>query len=131
MKIAFKLRALKEPIAICRLPQTVELTIPRMTSSQYFSVTRTEDEFSIACSEALVPENARDVNPGWLAIRIEGQVNFAMVGVNARLTKPLADAGVCIFAMSTYDTDYILVKQDNFHLARKTLMDCGHVFIDS
>ena len=90
-------------------------------------MTRTASELSIVCRDASVPASVT-ANRGWRAIAVDGTLDFALTGVLAALAAPLAAAGVSIFAMSTYDTDYVLVKQDTLDDAVAALRAAGHRF---
>ena len=89
------------------------------------SVTRTPDELSIVCSEASVPPTAR-AQRGWRALEVQGPLDFSLTGVLAALTAPLAQARISIFALSTYDTDYLLVPGEDLARACATLTAAGH-----
>ncbi|WP_199229381.1 ACT domain-containing protein [Azospirillum sp. TSO22-1] len=78
-------------------------------SAPLVSVTRTADELSVVCADARVPEDAK-AERGWRAFRVEGPLDFALTGIMARLSGALADANIPLFALSTYDTDYVLVR---------------------
>src|SRR5262249_53205645 len=98
--------------AICRLG--VDATIPPwITASHFVSITRTADELSIVCPQDAVPEGVQSER-GWRCLRVVGTMSFSVVGVLASLTVPLAEAGVSIFALSTFDTDYLLLKEADF-----------------
>ena len=106
-------------LAICRLPPTS--SIPDwIGKSDFISVTRTQDELSIVCREDLVPDDVK-AEPNWRMLGIKGPLDFSMTGVLASLVNPLADAGIAVFAISTYDTDYLLVKADCFEQALEFL----------
>lgn len=75
------------------------------------SLTYTADELSVVCPSASVPVGLRVAN-GWCAFRVEGTLEFSLVGVLAAILAPLAEAGISIFSLSTFDTDYILVRAD-------------------
>jgi len=92
----------------------------------FVSVTRTEDELSIVCDPRHAPRDAR-IESGFSSIRLVGPFPFDQVGVLASFTAPLAQAGVSLFAMSTFDTDYILVKTDRLETAVAALVRAGHV----
>jgi hypothetical protein len=112
--------------AICRLDANASL--PRWaTSSPFFSVMRTQDELSIVCPEPSVPETFAVVERGWRIFRLEGPFQFGLTGVLVSVLTPLAEAGVGIFSLSTYDTDYVLVKSDQITAARDALIAAGHV----
>ncbi|MCK5430181.1 MAG: ACT domain-containing protein, partial [Anaerolineales bacterium] len=94
--------------AVCRLP--AQAPSPEWAQSdELLAFTRTRDEFSIVCAEEQIPANVT-AERGWRILKVVGPLDFSLVGVLASLAVPLADAGVSIFALSTYDTDYILVK---------------------
>ena len=88
-------------------------------------MTRTASELSIVCPDASVPA-AVTAHRGWRAIAVDGTLDFALTGVLASLASPLASAGVSIFAVSTYDTDYVLVQQDALDRAVAALAAAGH-----
>lgn len=112
--------------AVCRLDSGSP--VPDWTlSGPFFSVTRTSDELSIVCEEASVPEGVLSEG-GWRCIKIEAALPFGLVGILVSVLQPLAEAGVGIFATSTYDTDYILVKSGDLERATAALTQAGHRF---
>lgn len=118
------LRVLPYPLAIVRL--AADSAHPAWaTGDALLSITRTSDELSIVCDEACVPTDAV-VEPGWRALAVEGPLAFELAGVLASIAVPLAAAGVSIFAVSTYDTDYVLVKSEVLGRAREALTRAGH-----
>jgi len=94
-------------------------------ASAFLSVTRTPEELSVVCSETRVPGGAQ-AERGWLALKLEGPFDLSLTGILASVLDPLADAGIGIFALSTYDTDYVLVKQERIEQAIKVLTESGH-----
>jgi hypothetical protein len=90
------------------------------------SVTRTPDEPSVVCDEAAVPAAMPLVERGWRALRVAGTLDFALAGILARLAAPLAEAGISIFALSTFDTDYLLVRASDLDAAIDALRAAGH-----
>ena len=109
---------------ICRLNPEAE--VPAWVSSGGFiSITRTDDELSIVCAEAAVPEGVR-VDRGWRSFKVEGPLDLSLTGVLASLAGPLAEVKINIFAISTYDTDYLLVKEDRLSRASEVLIRSGH-----
>lgn len=90
-------------------------------------MTRSANETSVVCDERDVPDGAK-CEPGWSVLRLEGPIPFEVTGVLASLAAPLASAGVGIFAISTYDTDYVLVKEDDRARARAALEAAGFTF---
>jgi GNAT superfamily N-acetyltransferase len=95
--------------AVCRLH--ADAPLPAWVAGRPFlSITRTADELSVVCSQEIVPERVR-CERGWQCLLVAGTLHFSLVGVLASLLHPLADAGVSVFVVSTFDTDYLLVKQ--------------------
>ncbi|CRX39214.1 ACT domain-containing protein [Estrella lausannensis] len=86
----------------------------------FFAITKTEDELSIVCQDKFVPNGVK-VERGWRGFKVEGPLDFGLTGILSSLTKPLAEAKISIFALSTFDTDYLLVKQENLEKAATTL----------
>lgn len=109
--------------AVCRLAPGASL--PAWVRGAFTSVTRTPDELSIVCDDDAVPVDIK-AERRWRALRIKGPIPFEMVGVAAALISPLAEARISIFLVSTFDTDYLLVKEDVFARALDVLRDAGH-----
>lgn len=96
------------------------------TRSSFFSISKTSDELSIVRREADVPSDVKcEIN--WIAIKVKGPLDFAITGILASLVDPLARAGVSIFAISTFDTDYVLAKEDKIVKASRLLTESGHM----
>lgn len=118
------LRVLGDRLSVCRLPIDAPWPMPPSDHS-FFSVTRTADEISLICTEDQAPPAAR-IEPDWRAIEVAGPLDFAMVGVLADLTRPLADISVSVFVISTYDTDYVMVHAGALERAVEALRAAGH-----
>ncbi|MBZ5615200.1 MAG: ACT domain-containing protein [Acidobacteriia bacterium] len=124
-----KYRVLGEQLAVCRLPS--EARIPAWAlEGGFFCVVRTRDELSIVCREDVctadrIPDGA-PVERGWVALKLEGPFPFSMTGVLASFVQPLAEAGIPIFAISTFDTDYVLIKRQNLEQAVLALAAARH-----
>jgi GNAT superfamily N-acetyltransferase len=100
--------------------------IPRWAGEDgFFSVTRTADELSIVCREGIVPDVIQSER-GWRCLRVAGTIPFSAVGVLASLAVPLAEAHISVFALSTFDTDYLLVKEQNLPAAMAALKRRSH-----
>ena len=111
--------------AVCKLPPGS--AVPAwVTAGDVFSVTRTVEELSVVCRQEMVPSGTQ-AEVGWRCLRVAGAMPFNLVGVLASLTAPMARAGVGVFAVSTFDTDYLLVKQADFPKAVAALRGAGHV----
>lgn len=116
---------LEDRLAICRLAPDSEL--PNWaTEAGFFSITRSPDELSIVCTGTYAPDEITRED-GWRALGIEGPLDFSLVGILASVAMPLAEAGVSVFAVSTYDTDYVLVQEDALGTAVSVLRESGHV----
>jgi uncharacterized protein len=122
------LRPLDPPLAICRLDAAAEVP-PWTLAGPFASITRTADELSIVCAQDLVPPEVR-AERGWRALGIAGPLDFAMTGVLAALAGPLAAEGISLFAISTFDTDYVLVREADLGRAIVALRRAGHVVED-
>ncbi len=118
---------LDERLCVCRLSGAAnhESRNGDFADGLFFSITRTADEVSIVCPEKDAPEGAR-VESGWRVMKVEGPLGFSLVGILASISAPLADAGVSIFAVSTFDTDYVLVKEASLEEAVSALEGAGH-----
>ena len=113
------LSILPDCLAICRMAS--DQPIPAWAyKDAFFTISRTPDELSIVCSENSVPAGVK-AEKGWRSFKVEGPLDFSLTGVLAALARPLADAKISIFAISTFDTDYILVKQEYLEQATKVL----------
>jgi hypothetical protein len=107
-----------------KLPPSAEIP-EQALKGEFSSVSRTAEELSIVAPEdAKIPDG--EFERGWKCIKVQGPLEFALKGVLSSLLQPLADAGVSVFAVSTYDTDYILVKQHQLSQAVVALEQAGH-----
>lgn len=123
MATLMKLIVLPGTFAICRLPP--DTVWPTWASGALVSATRSADEMSVVCEETAVPEGVRHEG-GWRCLRVAGTLDFTLAGVLVALLLPLRDAGVSVFAVSTFDTDYLLVKDANLNRTVAALAEAGH-----
>ena len=114
-------------LAVCRLSPDAPLPEPPSRAS-FWSVTRTEEELTIVLPEEAVSAGWK-AEMGWHCFKVLGPLDFDLTGILASLATSLAEAGVPIFAISTYDTDYILVKEENLEKAKQALLASGHSVI--
>ena len=124
-----KYRVLAERLVVLRLAAHDRIP-PWALDGGFFSVVRTSDEVSIVCCENVcsadrLPDEAL-AERGWLALQLEGPFPFSMTGVLASFVQPLAAAQVPIFAISTFDTDYVLIKREDLERAAIALASAGH-----
>jgi len=122
------LRVLPETLAICRLAPS-EPVPPWAASGSFGSVTRTPAELSIVGADAATPPGVA-AERGWRAIAVDGPLDFALTGVLASLAAPLAAAQISIFSVSTFDTDYVLVREAALDRAVDALERAGHRFAE-
>jgi hypothetical protein len=118
------LSLLPETLAVCRLDPHAEIPAWALPGD-FVSITRTMVELSIVCPERRVPEEIGREG-GWRALKVEGPLDFTLTGILASLAGPLAQAAIPVFAISTYETDYLLVKQTNLDRAVQVLSLRGH-----
>jgi len=120
-----ELKRIKQVFSICRLPLTSRIDLER----EFFFAARTDEELSLVCPADEVPDNALKRSDGWRAFRIEGELDFSLTGILARISEILAREKIGIFAVSTYNTDYILVRSENFERALSALEKEGYTVI--
>jgi uncharacterized protein len=121
-------RLMDGPYAIVRLG--ADAAVPEWsTKGEFTSTTRTADELSIVCPAENVPRNV-DVPHRWICLKLEGPFPFSMTGVLLSFIEPLSGNGVPIFAISTYDTDYVLIQEQWAGAAMDALRQAGHVPLD-
>jgi uncharacterized protein len=120
---SLQLELLAGSFAVCRLDAGAPL--PPWATGSFVSLTRTDAELSVVCPAEGVPAGV-PAEAGWRALRVRGPLGFGMTGVLASLASPLASAGVSIFVVSTYDTDYLLVQERDLDRARHALVRAGH-----
>lgn len=114
--------------AILKLSADAPVPEWALRSKDFFAVTRTRDELSLICPAADVP-SVHDNGIRWSLIKVEGPFSFAEIGVLASFGTPLANAGISIIAVSTHDTDYVLVRAHDEGAARQSLVLAGHTFV--
>jgi uncharacterized protein len=116
------------PYAIVRL--AADASVPSWgTRGEFTSITRTGDELSIVCSAENVPADVPSSHR-WVCLKLEGPFPFSMTGVLLSFIEPLSSKGIPIFAISTFDTDYVLIQEDWAGAALGALQQAGHVLLD-
>jgi hypothetical protein len=119
-----QLSILAARLSICRLAADNQLPA-WLPARGFLSVTRTADELSVVCEENCVPAGVQSQR-GWSCFKVRGPIAFSQGGVLASLAAPLAESGISIFAISTFDTDYLLVEEKNLDRAAAVLTAAGH-----
>jgi hypothetical protein len=118
------LSVLPDQFAVCRLSPSAD--IPAWPQNEeFYSITRSRDELSIVCLSKDAPENIR-AERDWRALKVRGPLDFSLTGILAAIIDPLSEAKIPIFAISTYDTDYILIREDSLSQVVAILSEEGH-----
>ncbi|NKQ41921.1 MAG: ACT domain-containing protein [Sulfurovum sp.] len=117
--------ALNESFVIHRLAPDSKIP-DTVYSGKFFTISKSENELSIVCSSSIVLESQQSED-GWSCVRVVGELDFSMVGILAKISSLLAGVGVSIFVISTYDTDYILIKSDQLAIALNTLEAANYI----
>jgi|GEM_PF-668861 len=121
-QVSIEIEPLKVELTVCKVEDYSKIDI-----SQPFCFTGcTDEENSLVCPTDVVPGNTTDRDDGWRAFRIVGTLDFSLIGILARISKILASNEIGIFAISTYNTDYILIKEDNYEKALSVLKNSGY-----
>ena len=119
-----KLSLLKDKYGICSLPATAPIPDWALNEAM-LSITRTKDELTIVCRHDLIPPQCMsDLN--WRCFRIDGTFDLYQTGVISSISSTLAEAGISIYVISTYDTDYFLVQEDKLEQTISVLSNSGH-----
>lgn len=121
------LELLPESFAICRLGAVDPIPAWALLPGAFASICRSHDELSIVCPDSAVPASVPSER-GYRALRVRGPMPFHITGVLAGIARPLAEAEIPIFAISTYDTDYVLVRSRDLAQAVEVLREAGHVW---
>lgn len=115
------LKAISGLFSVCALTGMEGVSL----SDDFWFLSRTDEELSLVCRSQAVPEGAVRVESGWRMFRVEGVLDFSLTGILSRLSSALAEERIGLFAVSTYNTDYILVKAADFDRAREALTRIG------
>lgn len=118
-----RFRALPGPYAVCRLHP--EASVPAWAAGAFVNLAFTPDELAIVCPAEPVPADVR-AERDWRVLKLVGPFPFTATGVLASLATPLAEAGISLLSIATYDTDYFLVKSEKFDAAVAVLIAAGH-----
>ena len=120
-----ELKQLPYGLTICKVSSIKDIHI----DSDFFFISRTDEEISLVCRTEDTPANATVRDDGWRGFRIQGTLDFSQIGILSKLSGILAQNEIGLFAVSTYNTDYILVKEENFEKAIKALADAEYVIV--
>lgn len=117
-----ELKKLDLRLSVCKLSSESEIDL----SKEFYFIGKTEEEISLVCPTNETPENTLEREDGWRGFRIQGILDFSLIGILSGLSSVLAENQIGIFAVSTYNTDYILVKEENFEKAMEVLEKEGY-----
>ncbi len=117
-----KLKQIEGNFSICQLSDLPEFG----KEQEFFFCGKTDEEISLVCRTEEAPENTLSREDGWRAFRIQGVLDFYLIGVLAKISSLLAEGGIGIFVVSTYNTDYVLTKQKDYERALDILTQAGY-----
>lgn len=117
-----ELKKLPYELTVCRAASVGDIRL----DAEFFFIGRTDEELSLVCITEDVPDNTIGRDDGWRGFRIQGILDFSLIGILSKLSGILAENGIGIFAVSTFNTDYILVKKENFERAMDVLASAGY-----
>lgn len=119
-----KMKVLDGKYGVCRLNPNEKVD---WEIDGFYSITMTQDELSVVCTEKCIPQNIK-YEGNWRVLKVEGPLDFSLIGILSFISSILAEKGISIFAISTFDTDYILVKTEKLLLAKAALVSAGVIF---
>lgn len=120
-----EIKVIEISFSVCKIEDIEEINF----QDEYCFVGKTDQELSLVCNTKYVPKNAFECDNGWRAFRIEGILDFSLIGILSGITTILAENKIGVFAISTYNTDYILTKDHNFEKALEVLENNGYIII--
>lgn len=117
-----KLKKLDYALTVCKVASECEIDFKK----DFYFCGKTDEEYSLVCMTEDTPANTLERDDGWRGFRIQGVLDFSLIGILSRLASILAENNIGIFAVSTFNTDYILVKEENFDSALTALAAAGY-----
>ena len=120
------IKPITEEFAVCQVEDYSQINL----ENPFVFTGATDDEKSLVCPIALVPENALTVDKTWSVFRIEGVLDFSLIGILSKISSLLAENNIGIFAISTYNTDYILTKTADFQRALQVLKEATYTILE-
>ncbi len=117
-----ELKKLDYALTVCKVASECDIDLTK----DFYFFGKTEEEYSLVCITEDTPANTLERDDGWKGFRIQGTLDFSLIGILSRLAGILAENKIGIFAISTFNTDYILVKEENFDRALKALASAGY-----
>ena len=120
-----KLKTLRYSFTVCKLLKIDNIKL----NTEFCFIGKTDEEISLVCKTEDTPADTLERDDGWRGFRIEGVLDFSLIGILSKLSAVLAENKIGIFAVSTYNTDYILVKEENFDRALNVLASEGYIIV--
>ena len=117
-----ELKKLDYAMTVCKVASESDIEL----NKEFYFIGRTDEEYSLVCITEDTPANTLEREDGWKGFRIQGILDFSMIGILSQLADILAENNIGLFVVSTFNTDYILVKQENFERALKSLAFAGY-----
>ena len=117
-----QLKKLDAELTVCKVESVAEIDLQK----DFYFIGRTDEEISLVCRTEDTPAHTTERDDGWRGFRIQGVLDFSLIGILSKLSGILAEHKIGIFAVSTYNTDYILVKAENFDRAMEALEAAGY-----
>ena len=125
MGYQMELKTIKYNLSVCKVTDISDIDL----SSDFFFIGKTDEELSLVCKTEDTPQNTTEREDGWRGFRIQGVLDFSLIGILSKLSSILAEHKIGIFAVSTYNTDYILVKEENFERSLEVLISEGYTVV--
>ncbi|MCL1884267.1 MAG: ACT domain-containing protein [Defluviitaleaceae bacterium] len=112
-----KFKILENEFSVCKITDIKSVDF----AQEFIFLSKTDEELSLVCESNHVPPNATHIEPNWRAFRIDQELDFSLIGIIAKITETLAEAKISVFVISTYNTDYVLIKSPDFKKALSLL----------
>ena len=120
-----ELHILDEELSVCKMSSLNDVDL----ESDLFFIGKTDDELSLVCPTNIIPENILIHDDGWKGFRICGELDFSLIGILSKISTILAENNIGIFAISTFNTDYILFKKENLQKVISVMESNGYTFV--
>ena len=117
-----QLKKITYDLTVCKVASLADADL----NADFFFVAKTDEEISIVCETEKTPAYTTERDDGWKAFRIQGVLDFSLIGILSKISGILAENKIGIFAVSTFNTDYILVKKENFERTSNALSEAGY-----
>lgn len=123
-ELTMKLEKLNYDLTVCKVRSEADINL----NNDFYFIGKTDEEFSVVCETKDVPLNTSERDDGWKGFRIKGVLDFSLIGILSEISGVLAENKIGIFAVSTFNTDYILVKKEKFEQAIQALEAAGYLW---